>query len=228
MSDANPRIGLIAAFLAVIALPVAVQLYRAMTPRLAVGPDELVAAAQRIDQFWADNFRDQFPDAWTGYSTPALSFDDIEENDAARNDGYAGFYRNGPQSIHVDLDRDRGEGYLLLVLAHEYGHHVQNLSGQRRVRDASDLWLGDENSRRLGVRYELQAECLAGVWAHYAAPRGEVIDRRDVENWRSLSFFGGDSDTHGSARQRLRWFNAGYERGAAGACDTFEVVWESL
>ena len=114
------------------------------------------------------------------------------------------------------------------MLAHEYGHHVQNLSGQRRRLSQLEMWSGREEARRLGVRYELQAECLAGVWAHYAAPEGRLITRRDVDSWRRLNFFAGHSDTHGSGPQRLRWFNAGYESGQAAACDSFAPSWESL
>lgn len=228
MSDRNPMIGLLAAGLALVMLPAGVQLYRSVTPRLALGPDELVAAAAEVDAFWADNFKTQFPDAWGGYRTPKLSFDDVATDTRAAGDDYAGYYVNDAQSIHVDLDRNRAHGYLLLVLAHEYGHHVQNLSGQRRSRDIADLWAGGAEGKRIGVRYELQAECLAGVWAHFAAPDGALISRRDVDSWRNRSLLGGDSETHGTAKQRLKWFNVGYESGQARACDTFAPGWESL
>lgn len=228
MTDRNPQIGLVIGLLAVVALPAAVQIYRAVTPRLAVGPEALIAAAREVDAFWAANFARQFPDAWGRYRTPRLSFDDLEQNVRARNDDYAGYYVNDSQSIHVDLNRDRREGYLLLVLAHEYGHHVQNLSGQHSRFSRQELWSGGETGRRLGVRYELQAECLAGVWAHYAVQRGRLISHRDVENWRGLNFFAGESDTHGSGAQRLRWFNAGFEGGRASGCDTFSPDWDKL
>ena len=228
MRDNNPMIGLVVAVLAVIVLPASVQIYRALTPRLALGPEQLIEAAREVDRFWENNFSAQFPDAWSGYRTPKLSFDDLEKNLRARNDDYAGYYVNDSEAIHVDLNRDRREGYLLLVLAHEYGHHVQNLSGQRRRVSVKELWSGGEEARRLGVRYELQAECLAGVWAHHAIRRGRLIARRDVERWRGRNFFSGDSDTHGSGRQRLRWFNAGFKSGAAKDCDTYEPDWAAL
>ena len=228
MNDRNPMIGLISALLAVIAVPVAVNLYRSMKPPVRMGPAELVAAAGRIDAFWASSFETQFPQALYAYRTPALRFDDIRTNQRAARDGYAGYYVNAAESIHVDLDRERSDGYLLLVLAHEYGHHVQNLSGQRRRVDQLEVWSGSAEGARLGVRYELQAECLAGVWAHHAVRDGALINERDAARWRRLNMFSDDSETHGTARQRLKWFSAGYSRGRASACDTFAPKWRAL
>lgn len=227
-SEQSAQIGLIGALVTVVALPIAVTAYRMLAPPAAMGPDALIEAAQEVDAFWARNFRDQFPNAWSSYETPAIRFDDIRENRQAADDGYAGYYINDAKSIHVDLDRDRSDGYLLLVLAHEFGHHVQNLSGAARQRSVAELWSSNRGARQIGVRYELQAECLAGVWAHHAAPEGRLISERDVNNWRQLNFFGGDIPTHGKAVQRLKWFNLGYEGGRAAACDTFEPSWEAL
>ncbi|MEM9725296.1 MAG: neutral zinc metallopeptidase [Pseudomonadota bacterium] len=229
MADrSNPMLGLVAAIGALIAVPVALNIYRAAQPRAAIGPEVMLAAAREVDRFWAENFDAQFPGAVSRYRTPAVRFDDVRTDREAAADDYAGYYRNRAQSIHVDLDPDRSPGYTLMVLGHEYGHHVQNLAGLHDQLQRRETFATLSTLRQLGVRYELQAECLAGVWAHHAAPRGDVITRADVRRWQTLNTLGGDLDTHGTARQRLQWFTRGYQEGQAAACDTFAPAWEAL
>jgi uncharacterized protein len=131
---------------------------------------------------------------------------------------------------------DFAEAY---VLAHEYGHHVQNLIGVRAERGS-----GPESE---AVRQELQADCFAGVWAHHATTTpdpatGEVLiielTRQDIEEALSAATAVGDdriqesatgrvtpeSWTHGSAEQRQRWFLTGYEGGDPDRCDTFAAA----
>ncbi|HVV86887.1 MAG TPA: neutral zinc metallopeptidase [Kofleriaceae bacterium] len=119
------------------------------------------------------------------------------------------------------------------VIAHELGHHVQNLLGideevQRRV--AGDKRLASDQS----VRQELQADCFAGVWAAHADPK-LAIDPDDIEEaMRAAASIGDDrlqkmagravdprSFTHGSSAQRVKWFKAGYQGGSLDSCDTF-------
>jgi predicted metalloprotease len=119
------------------------------------------------------------------------------------------------------------------VIAHEVGHHVQNLLGlERRVRQAQQQQPGTAND--LSVRMELQADCFAGVWGHAAARRG-LLDVDDVdEGLRAAASIGDDriqrqrggtvnpeSFTHGSSAQRVEWFRRGLESGSPDACDTF-------
>jgi len=109
------------------------------------------------------------------------------------------------------------------VIAHEVGHHVQNLIG------ASRLDVPGENKNQVSVRVELQADCLAGVWGHTARST-LAIDEQDLKEALNAAHAIGDDSlghadqaqfTHGSSAQRMRWFRRGFESGDAKACDTF-------
>jgi predicted metalloprotease len=119
------------------------------------------------------------------------------------------------------------------VLAHEIGHHVQNLLGvERKLRQAQRANPAAVN--QLSVRMELQADCLAGIWAHSTAQRG-ILELGDVEEGLAAAAAVGDdriqkmargrvspeSFTHGSSAQRVSWFRKGLDTGDVGACDTF-------
>ncbi|MFN2388767.1 MAG: neutral zinc metallopeptidase [Actinomycetota bacterium] len=121
------------------------------------------------------------------------------------------------------------------VLAHEIGHHVQNLLGvddDVRRRQQSD----PEQTNELSIRLELQADCFAGVWAFTTYER-DLLESGDLEEGLAGAAAVGDdriqrksggrvdpeSWTHGSSEQRVRWFRAGYEDGDPNACDTFSV-----
>ena len=119
------------------------------------------------------------------------------------------------------------------MLAHEYGHHIQNLTGALRRPDAQEL--GPQGG---AVRIELQADCLAGVWVANALRTGFIEDltRADIQDALSAAAAVGDdriqervqgrvtpeSWSHGSAEQRQSWFVRGIESGSANGCNTFE------
>jgi predicted metalloprotease len=147
------------------------------------------------------------------------------------------FYCPADQSVYLDLGflrelRTRfgapGDFAQAYVLAHELGHHVQNLLGvESQVRSQQE----DDPSRRndLSVRLELQADCLAGVWAYSAYDRGE-LEPGDLDEGLAAAAAVGDDRlgarspeqwTHGSSALRTKWFSRGYETGTASSCDTF-------
>jgi hypothetical protein len=123
------------------------------------------------------------------------------------------------------------------VIAHEVGHHVQNLLGiLPRVQEMQQS-LGNDAANRLQVLVELQADCLAGLWAHYSQQRWQFLEPGDVEAaLRTASAIGDDrlqrqtqgrvvpdAFTHGSSRQRIRWFSTGLRSGDFASCDTFNA-----
>lgn len=121
------------------------------------------------------------------------------------------------------------------VLAHEVGHHVQNLLGTSGQVQQMRQKVGEAESNQLSVRLELQADCYAGVWALHAERMRNVLEAGDIDEAlgaasavgddrlqrQARGFVVPDSFTHGSSEQRMRWFRKGLESGDAGACDTF-------
>ncbi len=125
-----------------------------------------------------------------------------------------------------------GEFARAYVIAHEYGHHIQNLIG---VMGRGDM--GERGAEGASVRTELQADCFAGVWAHHANQRFRILETGDVESgMRAAQAVGDDtlakhgqgavvpdSFTHGTSAQRVRWFQRGLQGGDMAACNTFRA-----
>jgi predicted metalloprotease len=122
------------------------------------------------------------------------------------------------------------------VIAHEVGHHVQNLLGTMRQFDAQAQRADERTRNALSVRLELQADCYAGVWGFFAQKRN-IIDAKDIESGlraaaavgddqiqkRTGGYVVPDSFTHGSAEQRARWFKTGLQSGDPRDCNTFNA-----
>ncbi len=124
------------------------------------------------------------------------------------------------------------------VMAHEIGHHVQNLLGiLPRAMQLQQAASSKAQANNIQVRVELQADCLGGVWANHAQRKKNFIDPGDVEGAISIASAIGDdrlqrqtqgrvvpdSFTHGSAEQRVRWFKTGFQSGKVSSCDTFQT-----
>lgn len=123
------------------------------------------------------------------------------------------------------------------VIAHEVGHHVQNLLGTMKNVQAHQTRTDEASRNALSVRQELQADCLAGVWGHHTAQRG-LIDQTDVQSALHAAAQIGDDRlqrrtqgtvvpeafTHGSSEQRVRWFRTGLQSGDPNQCNTFAVA----
>jgi hypothetical protein len=125
------------------------------------------------------------------------------------------------------------------VIAHEVGHHVQNLLGiLPKVQQAQRVASSKVESNRLQVRVELQADCFAGVWAHHAEQKWRLLQPGDIEaalqtasaigddmlQRRAQGYAVPDSFTHGSSEQRKRWFTTGFKEGTVRACNTFATA----
>ena len=156
------------------------------------------------------------------------------------------FYCPGDQKVYIDLGfyddlRTRfnapGDFAQAYVIAHEVGHHVQNLLGIAEQVMTIRQQVSEAESNELSVRMELQADCFAGVWANHADRARGVLEEGDVEEAlnaasaigddrmqrRSQGYVVPDAFTHGSSAQRVRWFERGLETGELGACDTFNA-----
>jgi len=125
------------------------------------------------------------------------------------------------------------------VIAHEVGHHVQNLLGVlTRAHQSQQAAGGRAEANRVQVRVELQADCFAGVWANHSNEQWHLLQPGDVEAaLRTAEAIGDDtlqkraqgrvvpdSFTHGSAEQRQRWFNTGFKGGTVAGCNTFAAT----
>ena len=156
------------------------------------------------------------------------------------------FYCPGDRKVYIDLEFYKmlekrfgapGEFAKAYVLAHEVGHHVQNLLGISGKVHAAMERSSRERANQLSVRQELQADCYAGIWANHANRSRHILEAGDVESGLNAAAAIGDdrlqkqaqgyvapeSFTHGSSAQRVQWFRRGLESGELSACDTFKA-----
>jgi predicted metalloprotease len=156
------------------------------------------------------------------------------------------FYCPGDQKVYLDLDfiKELGDRFQApgdfagaYVIAHEVGHHVQNLLGIMEKVDSVRGRLNEADANQLSVMVELQADCFAGIWANHANRSRQILEDGDVEEGLTAAAAVGDdrlqreaqgyvvpeSFTHGSSEQRARWFRRGLDSGELSACDTFNA-----
>ncbi|MFM7734802.1 MAG: neutral zinc metallopeptidase [Alphaproteobacteria bacterium] len=156
------------------------------------------------------------------------------------------FYCPADEKVYIDLDfyeemrtrfRAPGDFAQAYVIAHEIGHHVQNLLGISRQVQSAMSRMPKAQANQLSVRTELQADCLAGVWAANADRARGILESGDLEDGlraasaigddkmmrRSTGYVVPDAFTHGSSEQRVRWFKRGLETGRFSSCDTFNA-----
>lgn len=157
------------------------------------------------------------------------------------------FYCPGDQKVYIDLSfydqlknqlgapGDFAQAY---VIAHEVGHHVQHLLGISGQVEQMRGRVSQVAYNRLSVKLELQADCLAGVWAHHADQQRHILEQGDIEEAMNAAAKIGDdalqraqtgqvvpdSFTHGTSVQRQRWFRTGLQSGSVQACDTFSAA----
>jgi predicted metalloprotease len=154
------------------------------------------------------------------------------------------FYCSGDTTVYIDLGffeemrgklNAPGDFAQAYVIAHEVGHHVQKQLGTLDRINAQRQNAQPAQSNRLSVQLELQADCYAGIWAHFANANRHILEPGDIEEGMNAASAVGDdtlqrksqgrvvpdSFTHGSSAARMRWFKRGYDQGALSKCDTF-------
>ncbi|MGH8130936.1 MAG: KPN_02809 family neutral zinc metallopeptidase [Steroidobacteraceae bacterium] len=196
-----------------------------------------------------DHWNAVFTDLGGSYREPTLVlFNGAVESGCGFAEAAVGpFYCPADERVFIDLgffdqlDAELGAGgdfARAYVVAHEVGHHVQNLLGASGRVHELQLRVDQVEANQLGVRLELQADCYAGLWAHRADKYAGILEAGDAEEALSAASAVGDdriqksagravvpdSFTHGSSEQRMRWFRRGFESGSVEGCDTFKAA----
>jgi predicted metalloprotease len=212
------------------------------TPAEAELRDFVAAVLGETEDFW----RDEFAQRQGTYREPDLVLfrDGVQSACGIAQSAVGPFYCPSDQKVYLDLaflaelrtqlgaPGDFAQAY---VIAHEVGHHVQNLLGISEQVRAQQQRAGPEGANELSVRLELQADFLAGAWAHHADRMRHILESGDLEEAlnaagrigddvlqrRATGRVAPDSFTHGTAEQRVRWLRRGMESGRIEDGDTF-------
>lgn len=218
------------------------------TSRTANPEEEELKSFTRVvlastEDVWSDIFRQ----SGGNYRQPTLVLftDQVSSACGQASAAVGPFYCPGDEKLYLDFAffrdlqsrfRAPGDFAQAYVIAHEVGHHVQRLLGTMDRVSAAQRQRGEAEANALSVRLELQADFLAGVWAHYAQRKG-LLETGDIEEALSAASAVGDdrlqresqgyvvpdSFTHGSSDQRIRWFRLGLETGDIRQGDTFNT-----
>lgn len=217
-------------------------------PGPAGAEDELKQFVRVVLADTEDVWREQFRQMGKTYQEPRLVLfsNQVESACGFASAAVGPFYCPGDAKVYLDLSffdqlqrqfRAPGEFAQAYVIAHEIGHHVQNLLGISERVSAMRVRVGRAQYNQLSVRLELQADFLAGLWAHHAQRSRQILEAGDVESaLRAASAIGDDrlqresqgrvvpdSFTHGTSEQRVRWFRRGLESGRFSDGDTFNT-----
>lgn len=232
------------------------QIGQSSAPQQSSGPVQSTPQEDKLKDFVSavlgsteDTWNELFKQSGRQYVDPKLVlFRGAVQSACGMSQAAVGpFYCPGDQKVYIDLSfyedlrtrfhapGDFAEAY---VIAHEVGHHVQNLLGiSEKVMEAMQRG-SREQANALSMRMELQADCLAGVWANRADSARQILEQGDVESglnaasqigddrmqMRSRGYVSPESFTHGSSAQRVRWFKQGLEHGSVKQCDTFKTA----
>ena len=193
------------------------------------------------EDVWARLFRE----SGEQYRPPKLVlFDGVVDSACGSASSAAGpFYCPGDSRVYIDLNFFRelqkmgagGDFAQAYVLAHEVGHHIQNLLGVSMAVQQKQRSVGKAEANQLSVRTELQADCYAGVWAHHAHNESQLLEPGDLEEGMNAAGRIGDdvlmsragakvrpeAFTHGSSQQRQEWLYRGLSTGDPAQCNTF-------
>jgi len=154
------------------------------------------------------------------------------------------FYCPADYRVYLDLEffqkmettlNASGDFAKAYVIAHEIGHHIQNLLGILKKMNSKRKYLSKVESNKILVQVELQADCFAGIWANYAQKMKNILEKGDIDEAlntassvgddslqkKSRGYVIPDSFTHGTSAQRVKWFKIGFESGDINRCNTF-------
>ena len=210
--------------------------------------DRMAAFVSTVLADTEDVWKDVFANGGGTYQEPRLVlFRGATQTACGQGQAAMGpFYCPGDQKVYIDLGfyetlknklgapGDFAQAY---VIAHEVGHHVQNLLGISGKMEQMRSRVSKVEYNNLSVKLELQADCFAGVWANHAQSARQILEQGDVEEAMNAAARIGDdalqrsgggavvpeSFTHGTSAQRQRWFDAGLKNGSIKACDTFSA-----
>jgi predicted metalloprotease len=214
----------------------------------AEGEDELADFVAVVVQETEDLWHQVFAENGMTYDpATVVLFSGQDRSACGLADARTGpFYCPSDQSVYIDLSfyeqlhrqfgapGDFAQAY---VIAHEIGHHVQQLTGVLTQFNQARQRMGTEEANAYSVRIELQADCYAGIWANYAGQQN-LLESGDIEEALNAAEQIGDDTiqertqgtaipktfTHGTSAQRRAWFSRGYESGDVAACDTYSVA----
>ncbi|MFT5142419.1 MAG: putative metalloprotease [Rhodothermales bacterium] len=213
----------------------------------ATPADEQGQFAATILASTEDAWNPIFASAGSRYQPPVMVlFDEGVESACGFNSSATGpFYCPGDSQVYLDLSFFRqlaqlgapGDFATAYVIAHEVGHHIQNLVGTEEQVRAARGRMGQADGNALSVRVELQADCYSGIWANHVSDQRDFLDSGDIaEGLQAAAAIGDDrlqqrsggrvrpeSFTHGTSAQRQEWFTRGLRSGAFDSCDTFST-----
>jgi predicted metalloprotease len=218
-------------------------------PRPA-GEDELADFVSVVladtEDTWNALFQEEFG---ADYPEPNLVLftDQVESACGFAEAAMGPFYCPADQKVYIDLGfyedlktkhQAPGDFAQAYVVAHEVGHHVQNVLGISDEVTRLQQQVDSVQANELSVRLELQADCLAGVWGHHAEEKRDLLESGDIEEalnaasaigddrlqMEARGYVAPDSFTHGSSEQRVRWFERGIQSGDINQCNTFDIA----
>lgn len=209
--------------------------------------EELRAFSSSTLAYTEDVWRDIFRKQGQQYRMPKLVLftGRVDSACGASSAAVGPFYCPGDEKVYLDLSffhelrsrfRAPGDFAQAYVIAHEVGHHIQNILGTMDKVSSMQQRSSKRDANDLSVRLELQADFYAGVWAHYAEKQG-ILEAGDIDEAlraataigddslqkRSQGYVVPDSFTHGTSEQRMRWFRRGFETGDIRQGDTFSA-----
>ena len=193
-----------------------------------------------------DTWNSLFSNSGARYQPPQLVlYNDVTKTACGLGQAASGpFYCPADSKVYLDLGFFQelkrlgapGDFAVAYVIAHEIGHHIQNLVGTSTKVHQARQRSSKREANALSVLQELQADCYAGVWAHHAQRERNILEEGDLEEGLTAASSVGDdrlqrqagravqpeSFTHGSSKQRMQWFRVGFEHGDVQRCDTFQ------